>query len=291
MNWDKASEELAKDLDRKRDGEDIVKTRVGGGGTKLSYIEGWRAIAEANRIFGFDGWDRETVEIRQVSDKPVAYFAKVRVTVDTRVVREGCGYGNGFGNDAHELAIKEAETDATKRALMTFGWPFGLALYDKTQEHVSDGNGHAEPASKGFGGWEPDKPPSAYKGSTIIHPETPPGKKGVGPSAYSVKDTPLWKELEKHTDLDALDIWFNTTETQDNKSKMPFGHQIDLFERFIMRGCDIAESEPAMMGFIKAYDHLLSDMKSIDDNRYKDLLAHVKDTKVQLKKVEAAHAG
>jgi recombination DNA repair RAD52 pathway protein len=27
----------------------------------LSYIEGWHAIAEANRIFGFDGWDRETL--------------------------------------------------------------------------------------------------------------------------------------------------------------------------------------------------------------------------------------
>ena len=30
-------------------------------GVTLSYIEGWYAIAEANRIFGFDGWDRETV--------------------------------------------------------------------------------------------------------------------------------------------------------------------------------------------------------------------------------------
>jgi Rad52/22 family double-strand break repair protein len=32
---------------------------------------------------------------------------------------------------AHELALKGAETDATKRALATFGNPFGLALYDK----------------------------------------------------------------------------------------------------------------------------------------------------------------
>ena len=34
---------------------------------------------------------------------------------------------------AHESALKEAETDAMKRALMTFGNPFGLALYDKQQ--------------------------------------------------------------------------------------------------------------------------------------------------------------
>ena len=33
---------------------------------------------------------------------------------------------------------KEAETDARKRALMTFGNPFGLALYDKTQANVAD---------------------------------------------------------------------------------------------------------------------------------------------------------
>ena len=35
-------------------------------GRKLSYIEGWYAISEANRIFGFDGWNRETVESRCV---------------------------------------------------------------------------------------------------------------------------------------------------------------------------------------------------------------------------------
>ncbi|MEE9183334.1 MAG: Rad52/Rad22 family DNA repair protein [Acidimicrobiia bacterium] len=44
-----------------------VKTREEDGMT-LSYIEGWHAIAEANRIFGFDGWDRQTVTIRCVSE-------------------------------------------------------------------------------------------------------------------------------------------------------------------------------------------------------------------------------
>lgn len=116
-------------------------------GFELSYIEGWQAISEANRIFGFDGWNRETVlleqcgEPREVNDKArVAYLAKVRVTVG-EVVREGIGYGSGIAKDlgdAFESAIKEAETDAMKRALMTFGNPFGLALYDKTQANVID---------------------------------------------------------------------------------------------------------------------------------------------------------
>jgi len=116
-------------------------------GRELSYIEGWWAIAEANRIFGFDAWNREAVDIRQLGEPyqmagkdtwRVNYMAKVRVTVGD-IVREGCGFGQGIDRDvgqAHESALKEAETDAMKRALMTFGNPFGLALYDKTQANV-----------------------------------------------------------------------------------------------------------------------------------------------------------
>ena len=58
----------------------------------------------------------------------------------TPLVREGTGAGHGIDADlgqAHESAIKEAETDAMKRALMTFGNPFGLALYDKQQRDVT----------------------------------------------------------------------------------------------------------------------------------------------------------
>ena len=42
-----------------------VRTREANG-RELSYIEGWYAISEANRIFGFDGWSRETIESRCV---------------------------------------------------------------------------------------------------------------------------------------------------------------------------------------------------------------------------------
>ena len=39
-----------------------IRTREANG-RELSYIEGWFAISEANRIFGFDGWSRETVQL------------------------------------------------------------------------------------------------------------------------------------------------------------------------------------------------------------------------------------
>lgn len=118
-------------------------------GRQLSYVEAWHCIAEANRIFGFDCWSRETVELRllgeprMVGDKArVGYACRVRVTVwagDSTIVREGCGFGSGIDKDvdqAHESALKEAESDAMKRALMTFGNAFGLALYDKDQANV-----------------------------------------------------------------------------------------------------------------------------------------------------------
>jgi len=114
-----------------------VKERDGNkaGTFQLAYVEGWHVIDEANRIFGFDGWSSETIETTCVQNDPnfVTYIAKVRVTVGD-VIREGTGAGHGnqksgIGNN-HEAAIKEAETDARKRAFMQFGYQFGLSLYD-----------------------------------------------------------------------------------------------------------------------------------------------------------------
>lgn len=110
-------------------------------GRELPYIEGWYAISEANRIFGFDAWSRETVDVKCLQAREVRgsiqvlYLAKVRLTVragDHETIREGYGTGAAASDslgDAHEKALKSAETDATKRALATFGRPFGLALH------------------------------------------------------------------------------------------------------------------------------------------------------------------
>lgn len=143
-----------------------VKTRTQGGAT-LSYIEAWRVIDEANRIFGFDGWTRETTEMRMVSERErkigrdnprdgwgVSYVAKVRVTIidaEGTIIREGIGAGHGIDVDlgqAHESAVKEAESDAMKRALMTFGNQFGLSLYDKANAPAPQQQRYQQPTQR-----------------------------------------------------------------------------------------------------------------------------------------------
>ena len=139
-------DEQVRQLKAKLDGK-YVKTRHANG-SALHYVEGWHTIAEANRIFGFDAWDRKTISFTCVHSERsgahhfAAYVAKVRVSVRAgkiTIVREGSGMGEGVAptpGKAHELALKGAETDATKRALATFGNPFGLALYDREQASV-----------------------------------------------------------------------------------------------------------------------------------------------------------
>lgn len=146
-DWAEISEQLQKPLDSRH-----VKPPKKFG-PKGSYIEAWHAQAEANRIFGHGGWCQEVIqsecvmqaerEIGQNKDAGwgVTYTARVRITVG-EVVKEDFGAGHGYDRDlglAHESAIKEAVSDAIKRALKSFGNPFGLALYDKEQTNVVDG--------------------------------------------------------------------------------------------------------------------------------------------------------
>jgi recombination DNA repair RAD52 pathway protein len=146
-----------------------VKTRKANG-ADLHYVEGWHVIAEANRIFGYDAWDRRTLATRCVWDgaagayHEAAYTAKVRVSVragDITIVREGSGSGEAKAatpGQAHELALKGAETQATKRALATFGnadpqfeqHPPEQQLADEKDhrgnDHIDNGQGQEKPA-------------------------------------------------------------------------------------------------------------------------------------------------
>src|SRR4029078_891976 len=97
-------------LAAKLDGR-AVKERAQNG-QAVSYLEGWYALSEANRIFGFDGWNRETLDSRCVLAREArgsfiaVYIAKVRITVHAHgvaIVREGHGTGEGRGSSVGEV--------------------------------------------------------------------------------------------------------------------------------------------------------------------------------------------
>jgi DNA recombination protein Rad52 len=135
-----------------------IKTRRQGR-DQFSYIEGWDSITTANSIFGFGEWERQTIRLEETNREllesynnqgeqtrqwRVGFLCVARIIVHSAAgsrQRDGVGFGSGFAREhdlggAIESAIKEAETDATKRALATFGNQFGLALYDKKRAAV-----------------------------------------------------------------------------------------------------------------------------------------------------------
>ena len=142
--------------------KDVVMTRQQGGAT-VSYVGGWTVIENANRIFGYQGWEFQLGALTQVEfseiakgDKKgwrIAYIATGTVSifaekdytgnyVSAAVDFSDVGFGNATSyqsiGDAVESAVKEAATDCLKRCLRFMGNQFGLALYDKQQRNVGN---------------------------------------------------------------------------------------------------------------------------------------------------------
>ncbi len=179
-----------------------IRTREANG-RELTYLEGWYAISEANRIFGFDGWSRETLESRCVLAREnkgtflAVYVARVRLTViadGATIIREGHGTGEGRGlapGEVHDIALKAAETDATKRALATFGRPFGLELY-KTISTTRRPSSHRQqgltlPAMPGAA--DGMHPPAAALGQAPRPAASPPTVPLPAPMGFHPDDT------------------------------------------------------------------------------------------------------
>ncbi|PLW14357.1 hypothetical protein PCANC_20896 [Puccinia coronata f. sp. avenae] len=123
-------------------GPEYLSSRAGAGGSKLTYIEGWRVIALANEVFGYDGWSSETKSIEvdfvdAVGDGKynVGVSAIVKISLRNGSSHEDVGYGKMENSrskaDALDKSKKEAVTDALKRTLRTFGNLLGNCLYDK----------------------------------------------------------------------------------------------------------------------------------------------------------------
>ncbi len=131
---------LAKPLDPA-----LVAERQGLDGRVMSYLEGWVAIDQANRIFGYGTWGAEVVgdvTYRPLSLPPAGTgqaIATGMYTATVRVCVRGCQPRSDVGcslvaletPEAHEAAYKGAVTDALKRALRHFGDQMGNRLYDR----------------------------------------------------------------------------------------------------------------------------------------------------------------
>lgn len=214
-------------------------------GRSLSYIEAWHAIAEANRIFGYDAWNRETVELLQLGEPRstkdkygndqwrVGYRAKVRITVGG-IVREGCGFGSGIDKDpdqAHESALKEAESDAMKRALMTFGNPFGLALYDKAQANVTN-----ERQAPKVAGVITGRQLQEARDVTPPHLDDPPSYNARKSSAQATRDgdhTAYLNKIEGAASIEALDAL--EASFDHDTAAMPLSWLVPMRDKLILR--------------------------------------------------------
>lgn len=133
---------------------EAVKTRQGGGGRSLSYLETWYVIDRLNQVLGQGEWayssevncvHNGTVTTYSGEAFSVHYIARVRLVCTIEgISTEFTDYGYGDGSDknnpgkAHELAVKEAVSDGLKRCAKNLGRSMGLALYDKTQEYVDE---------------------------------------------------------------------------------------------------------------------------------------------------------
>ena len=137
----------------------------------MSYLKTWDVIAQLGKIFGLDNWDDElsyglifednvtwSKNGQEKSGWDVAYHAKCVLTLrdsNGEFVCSKSGAATGSAThqpsraDAHDLAIKDATSDALKRAATKLGNQFGLSLYDNGSTKSVLGFSLAHPVAEG----------------------------------------------------------------------------------------------------------------------------------------------
>ena len=126
----------------------INPSRVGKDGKGFAHLEAWDVRAHLIRIFGFAKWSQELIELEPIFETSiekdgktrwtVAYRATVRLTIYTGDLEDavyteaavGDSQNNPSRADAHDMAIKTAESQAFKRCAINLGDQFGLSLYN-----------------------------------------------------------------------------------------------------------------------------------------------------------------
>lgn len=132
----------------------INPNRVGTNKKGYSHVEAYEIRAHLTRVFGFARWSQEVVSMEQIFEDlhtverkgenvdvvTCAYRAQVRLTVFAPDGTELASYtewasgdAQNFAvtsrGDAHDFAIKTAESQAFKRCAANLGDAYGLSLY------------------------------------------------------------------------------------------------------------------------------------------------------------------
>jgi len=121
-------------------------------GRSLSFLEAWDVKAHLTRIFGFCNWDGEILDSNlafetapqgEAKNWSVGYKVTYRITVRDQNGEFLCTHAEAAvgsaqlpqRGEAHDMAIKTAESDALKRAAINLGTQFGLSLYNNGSTH------------------------------------------------------------------------------------------------------------------------------------------------------------
>lgn len=110
-------------------------------GRSLSYLEAWDVRATLIQTFGFGGYSAEVLDsflMFEEQNEKGQWQVGYKVTLKLTVPSLGCVYteaavgGSSLPqrSEAHDMAVKTAESDALKRAAMNLGTQFGLSLYN-----------------------------------------------------------------------------------------------------------------------------------------------------------------
>jgi recombination DNA repair RAD52 pathway protein len=110
-------------------------------GRQLSYLEAWDVKAHLIRIFGFGGWSWTVIKAEvafEEQNEKGQWNVGYKVIGRLYISQLGCEYTEAAvgsasipqRGEAHDMAIKTAESDALKRAAINLGTQFGLSLYN-----------------------------------------------------------------------------------------------------------------------------------------------------------------
>jgi hypothetical protein len=125
-------------------------SRVAATDTGMSHLQAWDIRRWLIRVFGHAGFSIDTIDLVMLYENSkggeedpakarwrVAYRATVRLEVDGATYTESAA-GTNFGwlpdskrDEAHDMAIKTATSQAMKRCAVNLGDQFGLSLYEK----------------------------------------------------------------------------------------------------------------------------------------------------------------